>query len=379
MKKLTLTCKLITPMFMAGADSSTPELRASEFKGMMRWWWRAMKAEDNIQVLKSAEQKIFGGTEEGTGKSKVTLRILSPKISIGQNIGSELANLEGIKYLYYSTFLLQSRGNRIFRSYFKPKPIQETKNSSDCTQFTIELTAFHEGINVFKHFVASLWLSIYLGGFGTRARRGGGNLEITSCNGDNCDIDFICNAKNIDELKNWMQTNLSKIKNIINQSSNGTNKYTNLSNQVILIFEPKNNWVSALDFVGLRFREFRHNHKEDIFRTPAFGMPIMHGKFKVRLVPYIARRPNQRLSERWASPLIIKVIKSLYEDYYPVVIKLTPGGINFIAKETKNNNNEWRISDRDNDIQKFNAKILDDFLNELKENTNCKEIPDGQT
>jgi len=49
---LKLKCRLITPMFMAGADGRTPELRPSEFKGMMRWWWRAIKAEDDIERIK---------------------------------------------------------------------------------------------------------------------------------------------------------------------------------------------------------------------------------------------------------------------------------------------------------------------------------------
>ncbi|MDW8109975.1 MAG: type III-B CRISPR module RAMP protein Cmr1, partial [Candidatus Kryptonium sp.] len=48
MHEITLSCSVITPMFMAGADGRTPEIRPSEFKGMMRWWWRAIKAEDDI-------------------------------------------------------------------------------------------------------------------------------------------------------------------------------------------------------------------------------------------------------------------------------------------------------------------------------------------
>lgn len=47
---------------MAGADGRTPELGPSEFKGMMRFWWRAVKAEDDIAKLKKEENGIFGGT-----------------------------------------------------------------------------------------------------------------------------------------------------------------------------------------------------------------------------------------------------------------------------------------------------------------------------
>ncbi len=35
MREIKFVCKVITPMFMTGADGRTPELRPSEFKGMM--------------------------------------------------------------------------------------------------------------------------------------------------------------------------------------------------------------------------------------------------------------------------------------------------------------------------------------------------------
>ncbi|MGC8872690.1 MAG: type III-B CRISPR module RAMP protein Cmr1, partial [Caldimicrobium sp.] len=73
MKKVILKCKIITPMFMAGADRSNPELRPSEFKGMMRFWWRAIRAESDIEKLKKEEAEIFGGTGEKEGKSKVRI------------------------------------------------------------------------------------------------------------------------------------------------------------------------------------------------------------------------------------------------------------------------------------------------------------------
>jgi len=46
---------MITPLFMAGADGKTPELRPPSFKGMMRFWWRAMRAENDIDALGQAE------------------------------------------------------------------------------------------------------------------------------------------------------------------------------------------------------------------------------------------------------------------------------------------------------------------------------------
>ncbi|OPX29474.1 MAG: type III-B CRISPR module RAMP protein Cmr1 [Candidatus Omnitrophica bacterium 4484_171] len=42
MKTITFECETITPMFLAGADGRTPELRPPSIKGAMRFWWRAM-------------------------------------------------------------------------------------------------------------------------------------------------------------------------------------------------------------------------------------------------------------------------------------------------------------------------------------------------
>ncbi len=41
MKSIKFTLETITPLFLAGADGQTPELRPPSIKGMMRFWWRA--------------------------------------------------------------------------------------------------------------------------------------------------------------------------------------------------------------------------------------------------------------------------------------------------------------------------------------------------
>ncbi len=120
MYSLTLKCNLIPPMFMAGADNKTPELRPSEFKGMMRWWWRAIKAEDNIEKLRKEEAQIFGGTGEKEGKSKIKIVVTLDKPINGNDISTEIKNYEGIKYLYYSTFSLRARGEPIIRAFYSP-------------------------------------------------------------------------------------------------------------------------------------------------------------------------------------------------------------------------------------------------------------------
>ncbi|MEN3046694.1 MAG: type III-B CRISPR module RAMP protein Cmr1 [Candidatus Hydrothermales bacterium] len=350
MNKIILKCKLVTPMFMAGADSRTPELRASEFKGMMRWWWRAIKAEDNIERLKEEESKIFGGTEEGKSKLKIVINTLS--ISTGNDISREINNYRGLRYLFYSTFALRTRGEQILRSYF-----------TEGTQFLITLSSNDE--KSFEIGVASLWLAIFLGGFGTRARRGGGNIEILDAqrNFKNEGFDLKCQAKNKGELKDFIQNNIQTIKDICGQG-NGTRKYTNLKNAKIFIFDPKNNWKDALNFLGEKYKDFRNEHRDEIFKTAAFGMPVMHSRFTVRMVPYREESKDACLSDRWASPLIFKVIKS-NNLYFPVVVKLSAGGVHFVGKEVKVGN-KWKLDENARVfIMRIDERLIENFLNSL--------------
>lgn len=68
METITFHCKVITPMFLAGADGRTPELRPPSIKGAMRFWWRAMNGhlikDGKLDDLIEEEGKIFGDTKQ---------------------------------------------------------------------------------------------------------------------------------------------------------------------------------------------------------------------------------------------------------------------------------------------------------------------------
>ncbi|MCW3488688.1 type III-B CRISPR module RAMP protein Cmr1 [Dethiobacter alkaliphilus] len=67
-------CKVITPMFLTGVDGRTPEMRPPSLKGVLRYWWRAVKAMDNVSNMRETENKLFGGAGKGEGRSKITVR-----------------------------------------------------------------------------------------------------------------------------------------------------------------------------------------------------------------------------------------------------------------------------------------------------------------
>ncbi len=73
MDELSYRCEVITPMFVAGADQETAELREASTKGLLRFWWRATGEFDSLTDMKKKEDKLFGSTES---KSLVKIRLM---------------------------------------------------------------------------------------------------------------------------------------------------------------------------------------------------------------------------------------------------------------------------------------------------------------
>jgi len=350
MKIIKFKCHVITPMFMAGADGNKPELRPSEFKGMMRFWWRAIRADDNIENLRGEEAKIFGGTGEKEGKSKVKVKVY-PQPS-DQFLGGNLKNdfrLEwrfnrntnsmegedaGIGYLLYSTTLPRQE-----RAYIKPN-----------FQFSIELSSHDE--ESLNNALASLWTAIYLGGFGTRARRGAGNIIVEAIDGSVNELDFVPKGNSTDEVFNWLISNLNKCFSIINNGNpkNFCTKYSNLSfSRIIISKRSFTDWKEALNDIGKIYSEFRTNHRNKIFDTAVLGLPVVHRNRGVTVKGIKGREEFSRRS----SPIIFKIIKS-GEYYFWYVIRLSGEFL------------EEGAVIKAHGTQKPDYKLIDEFWNDLK-------------
>ncbi len=304
MYNVKLKCEVITPLFMSGVDGNALEIRPSEFKGMMRFWWRAARALDDIDKLKDKESEIFGGVGKREGRSKVWIRVLQGNISTQEEL--RLGNLElGIKYLLYSTIL----------------PNKKKKYIKEGSTFYIELGAFEE--KYLNHALASLWLAIYLGGFGTRSRRGGGNIVVTEVDKP-VFIDFIPKGKNFQKVAEWLTTNFQIAKEIINGSdkTNFASGYSNLSiSRFIISRNGHPSWKEALNDIGVIFKGFRVNARRQVFKSAIFGLPVKHRSSGTVIG---VKKVDQKILEKFqrrASPIIIKLIK-VGERYYWLAIRL---------------------------------------------------------
>jgi CRISPR-associated protein Cmr1 len=350
MKSIKFVSKVITPMFMAGADRRTPELRPSEFKGMMRFWWRAIRADDDIEKLREEEAEIFGGTGEKEGKSKVKVKVY-PQPS-NQFLGTNLKEDFGLQWKYNKNInSLEGRDAGIgYLLYSTVLPNQERAYIRPGFQFTIELSSYYE--ESFQNALASLWASIYLGGFGTRARRGGGNIIVEAINGSANELDFVPKENTTDEVFKWLISNLNKCFSIINNGNakNFCTKYSNLFfSRIIISNQSFTDWKTALNDVGKIYAEFRTRHKNKIFDTAVFGLPVMHRNKGVTVKGIKGREEFSRRS----SPIIFKIIRT-GKYFFWCVIRLSGEFL------------EEGAVIKAHGTQKPDYKLIDEFWNTLK-------------
>ncbi|MCD6276850.1 type III-B CRISPR module RAMP protein Cmr1, partial [candidate division WOR-3 bacterium] len=340
MENVTFKCEIITPMFMYGADGRTPEIRPSEFKGMMRFWWRAVNNYNSHHDLRKEENKIFGGTDVDKA-SEVKLRI-SPnslrisrnniKIRYGLKPGFKGDKDSGILYLFYSNLL---KGG---------KPFIEPNSS---LQLHL-LFPRNSSPQIEDEIFSSLWLAIYLGGFGSRSRRCGGNLVVSGTSYSN-GLDFF--VPNKSELTDWYSKNLRKI---IRRTNNKNFEYSNIIPPKVYILDSldSKSWKDAINKIGSAYLNFRKKRRFTD-RLP-FGLPIT-GKNSAFVT--INREERRR-----ASPLVFHITKTSDNLYVPILVELKGRILPEQADVTINyRRKRWTI--KGNQLEK---EIIDEFVSGLQ-------------
>lgn len=169
---MKLTLKLITPMLMFGAYSgghndtqpAQPEIRAASIRGGLRYWLRAVYGAAygrNIKGLHEAESRIFGSTSRG---SAVTVRVQHSLQAVQK------------RQLVVLPEKVDSRNGKTDHKF---------PGFQESSEFDLHLIAHPLRRDVFAPaFTSALLLAFTLGGFGKRARRGGGALQIVGVSGD---------------------------------------------------------------------------------------------------------------------------------------------------------------------------------------------------
>lgn len=354
MHTITFTCETITPMFLSGADGTTPELRAPSIKGALRFWWRAMNGHESN--MKELETKIFGGLGNNTAmRSSFSIQMITPikdsdiddltwkqigcekTVSKKGNpyIDSRNTKLKGLAYLYYSTWLDVEN----IRKSIKPNVVFEFK------------IIFHK-MEYFDHIINALKALVFLGTLGTRSRRGGGSFWIKDLN-FNEDIDEESRKKEQELKKSFHNKGITSVeklrKHIVDSfsiTSHDRNDYSHLKKAKIYFAQnTTTNWATSLETIAKPFFEFRTTVKSRITDTPNFGFPILHQSSKTtmqggKLTVVNGKEKIDKL-ERRSSPLIFKLIKVNENFIFPIVLWLSgdliPQGYEIMDKTGYNN------------------------------------------
>lgn len=116
---LRVTYDLATPLFCGGADPTVSEVRLPSFKGVLRWYWRAVvwaRMDGVLEAIQQAEQTLFGSP--GGGQGKVCMRwapgmVTRPQLAKGTVLkdGHGRTVGPGARYLGYG--VIEAFGSRV--------------------------------------------------------------------------------------------------------------------------------------------------------------------------------------------------------------------------------------------------------------------------
>ncbi|HEY8343745.1 MAG TPA: type III-B CRISPR module RAMP protein Cmr1 [Bacillota bacterium] len=343
------TYKITTPIFLAGAEQEkTPELRPPSFKGLLRFWFRAValpKVGDWKEVQK-LEKELFGSTDRQSSF------FLDLKIERADKIPlSDFNDKFGLIYLGYGLFR-----NGKQRPYYRGNSI-----------FTLRLLSKKRKITEEAKFLLPLALKALglFGGAGARSRRGFGSLSLLSLS---LDGEKTWKAPtNVDGLVASYREFLSVL-GLKTAVESELPDYTAFSGRTkIWIGKTGKNPIDLLDEIGLELLHYRsygekengkytlpdkdgervkaeqnfasdHNlimqfcHTGEIKKHPdriAFGLP--HNYYFSSTRDNVQIRPTGKAGRR-ASPLFIH-IHELSNDSYAAVFSLFPA--KFLPEDTK--------------------------------------------
>ena len=316
-----LKCKIITPLFMGGAKFN-PELRTQSINGILRWWFRV--AGGNIED----EKRLFGWASDQSNQGLVRL-FIKKIIPSNKNFSWDEFNkyqYTGFNYLGFS-LKMQKRAplpedtKFILRILLHPRATEEDE----------------------KKFFATLWLAFNLGNFGSRSRRGFGFIKITSINSSNINDLYGLSFNPTQNLKDWINQNLNKIKFLINGNPHKNIPYI-FENFEIYSFKNDKSFYELLKDFGHHYSNFRK--RERLNKRIIFGLPIISDKTYRNF--------------RRASTLFLKILEIPKNNYTPDYTLI------FIVTKPNNKNNF--IFHPKINSQQIDWDVLDKFTSNFKQN-----------
>lgn len=310
--------RLTTPLFNGGADpQAAAELRLPSFKGVLRFWWRALawsRCEGDLARIQRQEDLLFGSTS--SGQARVTMRLgahqpaesLRPNTVLSVAKGNRRVVGMGARYLGYGLMAAFTSRSAIAAPF----------------EFVLQIRASRLDDDLQDSLLQALIALGCIGGMGSRSRKGYGSLVLqslsvdgTSCWSAPTNTDALCDR-------------ITALQGPSNRR--GLPEFTAFSSgarHLVLRSEDCREPLELLDRIGremVRYRswgkgrlilqnissERNFTHDHDLMKNPvrardahpariAFGLPHNYGKGKDNEVS-----PDGVLDRR-ASPLFIHI------------------------------------------------------------------------
>ncbi|SRR5579883_2502538 len=389
MPSITFDLETVTPLFLAGADQTTAELRPPAFRGALRYWFRAIASSiTTFDRVKKWENKVFGSTDAG---GSVIVRVQAEKPTSTKSLerpDSRDTIWTGLSYLLFSVY--QSR-DKDARGYIPSK-----------RQFKVVLQTrplVEDGLHCLQLAAGAMWMLVNLGGIGSRSNRGCGNIKINDYEYKDInipEIDLKSKSTNLSEFELEIQLGIRAIKNLYKSILLATNisltaptefdiLHPNTAN--LYIWQSDNpvinqRWDQLLNAFGSQYKNFRTRYNiptgDDYpqvktwissrgrsrvvtIKRAAFGLPI---QFYFTSLP----RSNNKASleadkeiRRSASPFHVKVL-SLSKGQFAILI------IHFKTQLIPSSCRLVLINKNASTSTKFpspNQNIIDEFISKL--------------
>lgn len=278
---LTACYRVVTPMFLSGADPNDAELRLPSFKSALRFWWRALAAsrfKGDIKTLREAEDKLFGSTR--SGQSRVCIRLIDSDIQ--KRTQCKFKPNSWQSYVGYGLI---------------GKKDQNTRKCIDAgSTFRVGMDATRCSEEQLQELCAALILLGLAGGLGSRSRKGWGSLTLLSLEGS--EMDPIQLESLNEELKMYFSV----------EQPSMLPSWTAVSSQCRYAVGPaQKNPEAAHEWLAEKYRDVLR--RTDKSRREAFGLP---------------RKGigDQNHNSRRASPIFLHVHQGLKGPAFPVAIFL---------------------------------------------------------
>ena len=306
---------VVTPMFCGGVRQEHAELRAPSFKGVLRFWWRALawsRLDGDLDAIRREENGLFGSASGGQARVSIVLVTTDhPKRLAKDSVLDDAGVLvgEGARYLGYGVMTaFGRRAGELSRACLRA-PFEFTVRARTRGLTEGQLQSLQDALVAVGLF----------GGMGARSRKGYGSIAIRSLR--------------IGGEERWSAPRSTEALHESIRAFTCTNsptdwpQFTALSSKTrhVLVISDKKSPLALMDLIGrelVRYRSWGHNRT--VFGQPSecnfkddhdlmkggqrgthprrivFGLPHNYGRCRADQVG-----PFDRELDRRASPLFI--------------------------------------------------------------------------